>query len=298
LKKGEWITLLLNPARYHLDLLERGVIKSFQIVKKGSKFHVHVKVEYEVPERPVSGVLGVDLGVRRSAAAVLLKPDERLSPRSFLTIKDGEKKGRLDQLNRLVSELQRAKKYEGLRRLRHKRECVAEHFDRLFAKRLADLSEGLLLAVGHPKGIKYESFKGNGKRRLRRLLTLWSYGRIIKYVMEERVERGLLTRVVNERWTSRTCWKCGSRETERINQSTLWCWGCCRYFNADYNAALNIGLPFLAKAADRGAAVGPAQTGDEQAREIVACKPGSQHPSGVGSSQAVYRGDRVGAHER
>jgi len=287
LKKGEWMTLLLNPARYHLSLLERGVIKSFQIVKKSHKFHVHVKVEYDAPERPVSGVLGVDLGMKRSAATVLLKPDERLSPKSFLTLREGEKNHRLNQLNRLVSELQRAERYEALKRLRHKRKHVAEYFDRFFAKRLAGLSEGCLLAVGHPKGIKYESFKGNGKRRLRKLLTGWSYGRIIKYVVEERAERGVPTEAVNERWSSRTCWKCHSRNTERINQSTIWCWNCCKYFNADYNAAINIGLPFLAKAAGRGAEVEPAQTGDEQAREIAACKPGSQHPSGVGSSRAT-----------
>jgi len=58
-------------------------------------------------------------------------------------------------------------------------------------------------------------------------------------------------------------------------------------FNADYNAALNIGLPFLAKAAARWAEVEPAQTGDEQAREIAACEPGSQHPEGVGSSPTL-----------
>jgi len=285
LKKGEWITVPLNPAKYHLNLLEKSTIKSIQIVKKDSKFYVHVKVEYEVPDKPVSGVLSVDLGVKRSAATVLLKPDERLSPKSFLALREGKKNHRLNQLNKLVSKLQHAKKCEALKRLRRKRKRVAEHFDRLFAKRLAALSEGCLLAVGYPKGIKYESFKGNGKRRLRKLLTQWSYGRIIKYIVEERAERGLQTKVVEERWSSRTCWKCNSRNTERVNQSTLWCWDCCKHFNADYNATLNIGLPFLAKAADRGATAELAQTGDEQAREIVACKPGSQHPSGVGSSR-------------
>ncbi|KPV64781.1 MAG: hypothetical protein AOA65_0848 [Candidatus Bathyarchaeota archaeon BA1] len=64
--------------------------------------------------------------------------------------------------------------------------------------------------------------------------------------------------------------------------------GCCRFFNADYNAALNVGLPLLAKAADRGATVELAQTEDEQAREIVARKLGSQHCSAVGSSHITY----------
>jgi putative transposase len=278
LKKGEWITVLLNPAKYHISLLENGAIKSFQIVKSDSKFYVYVKVEYEVPEKPVSGVLGVDLGVRRSAATVLLRPNERFSPKSFLTLRD-EKKSRLYQLNRLVSEFQKAEKCEALKQLRHKRRRVAEHFDRLFAKKVTQLSEDHLLVVGYPKSIKYENFRGNGKRKLRRLLTRWSYSRIIRFIEEERAERGLPTKAVEEHWSSRTCWKCGSRNTERINQSTLWCWDCCKYFNADYNATLNIGLPFLAKAAGRGATAELAQTEDEQAREIVACKPGSQHPS-------------------
>jgi len=287
LKGGEWVTIPLNPAPYHIELLEQGMIKSFQVVKKNSKYYIHVKVEYEVPDKPVTGVLGVDLGIKRSAAAVLLQPNMKLSPKSFLIIREGEKRHRLDQLNRLISKLQKARKYEALKRLRHKRGHVAEYLDRLSAKRLADLSEGCLLAAGCPKGVKYDNFKGNGRKRLRQLLTGWGYGRIIKYVVEERAERGLPTEAVEERWTSRTCWKCHSRNTERINQSTIWCWNCCKYFNADYNAALNIGLPFLAKAAGRGAEDEPAQTGDEQAREIAACKPGSQHPSGVGSSRAT-----------
>jgi len=283
LKRSEWVTFLLNPARHHLHLLEKGAIKSFQIVKKDSKFYVHVKVESEVPRKPITGVLGVDLGVKRHAATVLLN-GESLSPKSFLTIRDGKKKNRLDRLNKLMSGLQHAKKYEALKRLRHKRKRVAEYFDRLSAKRLADLSEGCLLAVGYPKGIKYENFKGNGKRGLRGLLTRWSYSRIIRYIVEERAERGLPTEVVYERWSSRTCWKCRSRNTIRLNQSTLFCCNCDMTFNADYNGALNIGLPFLAKAADRGATVELAQTEDEQAREIVACKLGSQHASAVGSS--------------
>jgi len=266
LRRDEWATIPLNPAPYHIELLERGIVKSFQLIKKNSKYYIHVKVEHEVPDKPVTGVLGVDLGIRRHAATVLLN-GKKLTPRSFLIIRDGEKKNRLDQLNQLISELQRRKKYEALKLLRYKRKHVAEYYDRLSAKKLADLSEKCLLAVGYPKRIKYNNFKGIGRKRLRQLLTGWGYGRIIKYIVEERAERGVPTEAVEELWSSRTCWKCGSRKTERINQSTIWCWNCCKYFNADYNAALNIGLPFLAKAAARWAEVEPAQTGDEQARD-------------------------------
>ncbi|WXG46379.1 MAG: transposase [Candidatus Atabeyarchaeum deiterrae] len=282
LKRGEWVTIPLNPAPCHIQLLGQGTAKSFQIVKKGSKYSVHIKIEHRVLDVPVAGVLGVDLGVRRHAATVLLSGEKppKLTPRSFLTIRDGEKKNRLDRLNRLVSELQQAEKYETLRRLRHKRKQVAVYFDRLSAKTLADMCGGCLLVVGHPKGVKYSNFKGNGKKKLRKVLTRWSYARLIRFIVEERAERGLSTAVVDERWTSKTCWKCRSRHTLRMNQSTLFCRHCGMTFNADYNGALNIGLPYLAKAAGRRAADEPAQgTEDDQAKEIVACKLGSQHPS-------------------
>ncbi len=278
LKKGEWVTIQLNPALYHVQLLERGTAKSFQIVKKHSKYYVHIKIEYAVLDEPVAGVLGVDLGVRCHAATVLLSAEKhKLTARSFQTIRDGEKKNRLDRLNKLVSELQQAGKHDALRRLRNKRRHVAEYFDHISAKKLADMSEGSLLIVGYPKGVKYGSFRGNGRKKLRRVLTRWSYGRIIRFIVEERAERGLPTAVVDERWTSKTCWKCRSRNTVRLDQSSVFCRSCGMTFNADYNGALNIGLPFLAKAVGRRAAVEPARgTEDEQAEE--ACKLGSQHP--------------------
>lgn len=102
LKRGERITVLLNPAKYHLDLLERGEIKSFQIVKRGEKFHVHVKVEYEVQDQLARAIRGVDLGIKRSAATVLLRPDEPLRRGDFSVIRDGEKTRRLNELNKRV----------------------------------------------------------------------------------------------------------------------------------------------------------------------------------------------------
>jgi len=78
LKRGERITILLNPAEYHLNLFGRSEAKSFQIVKRGRKFYVHVKVEHEVQDQPTRAVRGVDLGVKRSAATVLLRPDKPL----------------------------------------------------------------------------------------------------------------------------------------------------------------------------------------------------------------------------
>lgn len=64
LRRGVKLTIPLNPAKYHLDPLSKGKLKSFQIVKRDSRYLVHVKVEYHVPDQPVHAVQGI-----RSASA-------------------------------------------------------------------------------------------------------------------------------------------------------------------------------------------------------------------------------------
>jgi len=277
LRRGEKLTVPLNPAKYHLDLLSKGQLKSFQIVKRDGRYYVHVKVDYEAPVQPVHAVRGIDLGVKRSIASVTLRPNR--SPRSsdFSIVRDGLKRDSLNRLNRRVAELQKAEKWEPLKRLRHKRRHVAEYFDRVSAKGIADTSKHCLIAIGYPKHIKYENYKGNTKAFLRKLLARWSYSRIIRYIQEECTERGVQTEVLEENWSSMTCHRCGSRNTERLGQSLLHCWNCELWYNADFNAAINIGSCFLATPLTRWGAVDSPYARDEQAKEIIACEPRSTH---------------------
>jgi hypothetical protein len=41
LRRGVKLTVPLNPGKYHLDLLEQGTPKSFQLVKRNRKYYVH-----------------------------------------------------------------------------------------------------------------------------------------------------------------------------------------------------------------------------------------------------------------
>ena len=252
LKKHEKLTVFLNPSSYHLDLLERGEIRDFQLVKHGKKYYAHIVVQYEVEEQPIQAVRGVDLGIRRSVATVLLHPDRPLRRENFSVIQDGLKRQRLNQLNKRVAELQQAKKWEALKRMRKKRRSVAEYFDRLTAKRIAEISSGCIVTIGYPKWIKYKNYRGNGKRKLRRLMTRWTYGRITRYVREECAEKGIKVAESNERWSSMRCHRCGSRNTERRTQSTIYCYNCGLVYNADFNAAINIGSSILAVPRSRG----------------------------------------------
>jgi transposase len=208
----------------------------------------------------------------------MLRPNQPLRSADFTIIHDGLKRDRLHRLNQWVAELQQARKWEALKHIRHKRRNVAEYFDRLSAKAVADISNGCLVAVGYPKHIKYENYKGNNKASVRRPLARWSYRRIVRHIQEECAERGIPVETPKEDWSSVTCHRCGSRNTERVGQSLLHCWNCELWFNADFNAAINIGSRFLAEPLTRQGAVDSPYAGDEQAREIVACKPRSPHP--------------------
>jgi len=91
LRRGVKLTIPLNPAKYHLDMLESGTMKSFQLVKRHGKYFVHVKGEYAVPDQPVHAVRGIDLGVKRSTTSVMLRPNQPLRSRGFAIMRDGLK---------------------------------------------------------------------------------------------------------------------------------------------------------------------------------------------------------------
>jgi transposase len=277
LRRGVKLTIPLNPAKYHLDMLEQGIMKSFQLVKRHGKYYVHVKAELHVPDQLVHAVRGIDLGAKRSIASVMLRPNQPLRSTDFTVLRDGLKRDRLNRLEKRIAELQEERKWEPLKRIRHKRLHVSEYYDRLAAKQIAATSQNCLVAVGYPKGIKYENFKGNGKARLRRTLTHWTYGRAIRYIQEECAKQGIRSEAPDERWSSRTCHRCGSRNTERLIQSLFHCWNCELIYNADYNAAINIGSPFLPQATTRQATDDLAYAGNEPPREIVGGEPRSPH---------------------
>jgi len=284
LRKNTRITIPLNPAEYHLNLLERDRIVDFQLVKREGRYCAHFCIKYEVPDIPVKAVRGIDIGVRRAIATVLLKPGQPLRRRDLSILKDSEKKHSLDMLNRRVAELQQAEKWTPLKRLRHRRRNIGEQYDRLDAIRIAELAkqEGSIVAIGYPKHIKYKSFRGNGERRLRRILQQrFPYGRKIQYIIEECAERGVTAELIPEDWTSKRCHRCNSLKTHRIGQSLFWCHDCGLQYNADWNSAINIGSVFFAERLSRPGAVDSPEAGEDLASQ--ASEPRSPHPFMGGS---------------
>ena len=157
LKKGERITILLNPSKWHLDMLRSATeLRGFELVKRGKKYFVHLLCKYFVRAQPVHAVRGVDLGVDRAVASVKLPKH----PRNFSLLRCDDKWLRIRELNDRVS---------------HLRRHVAEDYDRKLAKEFAACTENELVVIGDPQLIRYHKYRGDGNKRGRKILQNWSY---------------------------------------------------------------------------------------------------------------------------
>ncbi len=227
----------LNPSHYHLKQLKAGKISDFEVVRHDGKFYVHVVIMRSIQARPINSVRGIDLGINRAAATVLLSFDGG-EPREELWV-DEERKKRIEKFDEVVAELQRKKKWAKLRGLRHKRANIARYHDWLLANRIASNSDGCIVMIGRAD-YKRRMFKGDGNKQLRKRVHRWEYARIISMTGLKCAERGIKMVEMNEAWTSRACHLCGSTDTERPTQEQFICKDCGLKYDADLNAAHNI----------------------------------------------------------
>lgn len=229
--------LPLNPARYHLNQLKAGKISDFELVKRDGKFCAHISIVREIQARPINSVRGIDLGINRAVATVLL-PFEGGEPHEELWI-DKARKKQIAKFDEVVAGLQQEKKLTKLRGLKHKRANVARHYDWLLANRVASNSQGSVVAIGRTD-YKRRMFKGDGNRQLRKRVHRWAYARVTKFITLKCAEQGIQTMTIEEAWTSRTCHRCNSTNTKRPVQEKFICKTCGLEYDADLNAAHNI----------------------------------------------------------
>ncbi len=240
LKKFQTATMLLNPSKYHKDILAKNKSKGFEIVarkKKGKqRYFAHVLVSIEVPDQPIRTLQGVDLGIRRTVATVSLP----LMPSNFALIHDGKLR-HLQKLNDRISHLKRLKKLKALKNLRNKRLNYSKDHDRKTAKAfVTEYCQESKVIIGHPYLIAYNHYKGDGNKRRRKTLQRWAFRRMATYIQQACTSQGIQSKIVNEWWTSSKCHKCQGnviRESRRIV-----CQKCGLQYDADFNACINIML--------------------------------------------------------
>ncbi len=238
LEKNKRIDIPLNPSQYHLNQLKNTEINDFEIVKRNKKYYVHISITKVVEDKPVSSIGGIDQGLNRTVAVVLL---ESPVPREEHLL-DAAKKELLDKYDAIIASLQEAEKWDKLREMRHKRENVSIYGDWRLANQVADFTEDSLVAIGNTRFMQTQ-FRGNGMPTLRKRIGKWSYGRQRQFIALKRAELGLPTLMVDEYGTSRKCHICKSMLTTRHwidGYSYILCHSCGAKIDADFNAAHNI----------------------------------------------------------
>ncbi len=274
LERRTHIWLPLNLSSYHMNVLTVTDAKTVQLIHHDTgRWYAHVTVVYPAPElqdknKPLA-LVSTDLGINMAATAVLLTADGlgELTTEKIRFFDQKKKKQMINDLDRQIASLQRRKdKYRQkgcptygmtrkLNKRRHRRKHLAIQYDHELTAQIVRWVHKLstrytvYVALGKLKGIRNSRRKGDGKSRgHRRKLHLWAFARItgmLTYKLQQIGQSPEQLIVIQESWTSKTCWKCGSTETSRPFQALLLCHACGAQLQADINGAINIAFKLI-----------------------------------------------------
>jgi len=240
LEKGKKIDIPLHSYSYAEKHLKEWKIKSFQIVwcSKLKRYEVHVVVEKEVVIKPKSFV-GIDLGLKRIVTAYETNGEKN---RVLLSSKEEYKEFFIGmrRLNNRIAKLQRLKKYEVLKKLRHKRRNFALDFRRKLAVKITKNFDESLVFIGLPKNVRTDKhYKGSGNRKLRKRVNHWAFREFAEILKTKLMENNNIAIIVNEWMSTKQCSECGSKKTE-VNDRHFRCLECGYEDDRDVNGAKNI----------------------------------------------------------
>ncbi len=205
-------------------------------------FYLHVVLETEAPAfAPTGHVVGCDLGVKRVAVTS--------TPQFFSSAKMHT---RARQHQHLKASLQakgtRSAKRHLQKSSRRWTRFQAAHNHLIANAILAPMKSGDTLAIEDLTDIR-EGCKQRKKQR--GLFHRWSFAQLASFLTYKAERKSLLVVVVDPRYSSRTCSKCGHCEQKNRKSQSLFCCKVCGYsVNADYNAAHNLrqrGISSLAR---------------------------------------------------
>ncbi len=261
------LLLPLAYSPYHEKKLKLGKIKSLELVYKSKEqqWWAHVALQYTVPlyqSTQPPAVLGVDLGMKKTAVAVLLTPSGKVIMDELRFIVNKERQSKIWQLKNRIKSIQKlldtsnnngqptkqlnVKLYQLRRRLR----SVTEQELGYAVNQLVDfilqlkVRYNLFVSVGYPKDIRKRHPRGSGNKSLRSRLHKWCYRLFITKLQHKLNRYGFEPHrvvAIGESWTSKICSRCNSLNTTRTGQGQFNCQDCNYELDADLNGAKNIG---------------------------------------------------------
>ena len=260
------LKLPLAYSPYHEKKLKLDDIKTVELVYQSNKQHwwAHFAKPFSVPSYQSTNppaVLGVDLGIKKTAVAVLLSSKGKVTMDELCFIVNKERQAKIFRLEKRIQSIQsllntrikdgqphnqlNVKLSQLRKRLRVVREQELGYAVNQLVDFILQLKEryNLFVSVGYPKDIQNSHQRGSGNKFLRRMLHMWCYHLFItklKHKLERQGFEPYRVVVVGEKHTSKTCSRCFSKNTTRLSQGQFVCHECNYELNADLNGARNI----------------------------------------------------------
>ncbi|MHA1220055.1 MAG: zinc ribbon domain-containing protein [Candidatus Heimdallarchaeaceae archaeon] len=263
------LPLAFSP--YHEKKLILEKIKTLELVYKSKKqqWWAFFTLQHAVPiyrSTKPPAVLGVDLGIKKTAVAVLLTPSGKVIMDDIRFIVNKERQQKIRRLTHRIKSIQRmldirndncqptnqinTKLSQLRRRLRSIKEQELGYAVNQLVNFILQLKKryNLFVSVGYPKFIQQSQPRGSGTKSLRSWVHKWCYRLFITKLKQKLALYGFDSHrviAIDESNTSKQCSKCNSFNTTRISQAQFNCHDCGYELNADLNGARNIGKKLI-----------------------------------------------------
>ncbi len=260
------LKLPLAYSPHHAKKLKIDEIKTAELVYKSreQQWWAHFKKSFSVPSYQSTNppaVLGVDLGIKKTAVAVVLNHTGKVTMDEIRFIVNKERQATIFRLEKRISSIQEA--LDTRIKVGHPHNQLNVKLSQL-RKRLRSITEqelgfavnqlvefilqmkqryNLFVSIGYPKDIRNGNKHGRVNRSLRIQLHKWCYRLFItklKFKLHQQGFDSYRVVAVCEEYTSKTCSRCFSTKTTRSSQGRFVCHQCNYELNADLNGARNI----------------------------------------------------------
>ncbi len=260
------LNLPLAYSPYHEKKLKLEDIKTVELIYKSreQQWWAHFNKPYSVPRYQSTNppaVLGVDLGIKKTAVAAVLNHKGKVTMDEIRFIVNKERQAKIFRLEKRIvsiqSELDTRIRYGHphnqlnvkLSQLRKRLYSITEQELGYAVNQLVDFilqlkkRYSLFVSVGYPKHIRNGNKRKRVGKSLRRQLHKWCYRLFItklKYKLNQHGFENYRVVAVDEKYTSKRCSRCFSLKTTRSSQGRFVCNTCKYELNADLNGARNM----------------------------------------------------------
>ena len=228
---GIWLPISSQPFDF-----ESYEICESKIYRKGKDWFVNITVQKDIElSDTYTSTLAIDLGEKYMGCSVN-SSDTSLKP----TFYGKEVRGIRRKYSYIRNKLQKKGLIKEVKRLGNiEKRKVTDTLNKISSRIVKEaLTSNSLIVLGDLKGIRNYA-KGKG-RRFNRIVSNMPYYQLTSMIEHKANWNGVRVLKIPEAYTSKTCSKCGSRNTSRQKQSLFKCKDCGFSLNADLNGSRNI----------------------------------------------------------